>query len=138
DVVISANSGCGATNVLLAAPITADNCAVAAFTSNAPPRFTAGTNLVTWTVTDTSGNSNTCVQRVIVRDTTSPTITCPGDVIVSANSGSGATNVALGSPVAADNCAVASVTSNAPALFAAGTNLVTWTVRDISGNSNTC
>ena len=138
DVVVSANSGCGATNVLLAAPVTADNCAVAAVTSNVPPLFSAGTNLVTWTVTDTGGNSNTCIQRVIVRDTTSPTITCPADVIVSANSGCGATNVALGPPVTADNCAVATVTSNAPSLFNAGTNLVTWTVTDTSGNSNIC
>src|SRR4030095_14561166 len=100
--------------------------------------FPLGTNVVTWTVADGSGNTNTCQQLVVVRDQTPPSITCPPTVIVTANSGCGATNVALGTPVTGDNCGVASVTSNAPASFALGTSVVTWTVVDNSGNVATC
>jgi len=45
-------------------------------------QFAAGTNVVTWTATDGSGNTATCQQRVIVRDSLPPTITCPTDVTV--------------------------------------------------------
>jgi hypothetical protein len=74
---------------------------------------------------------------VVVRDTTAPTITCPADVTVTVNAGSLATNVALGSPVTGDNCSVASVGNNAPAAYPLGTNVVTWTVTDASGNKAT-
>ena len=41
-------------------------------------------------------------------------------------------------PVAGDNCGVAGVTNDAPASYPLGTNLVTWTVADASGNTNSC
>src|SRR6185436_15496651 len=98
-VIVAANSGCNATNVALGTPVTADNCAVASVTNNAPASFPLGTNVVTWTVADTSGNTANCQQLVVVRDQTPPTITCPPTVIVAANSGCAATNVVLGTPV---------------------------------------
>jgi hypothetical protein len=75
---------------------------------------------------------------VIVRDITAPTIICPVNVTVSANAGSTATNVVLGSPVTGDNCSVASVGNNAPAAYPLGTTVVTWTVTDGSGNTAAC
>ena len=138
DVTVSANAGCTATNVALGSPTTSDNCSVASVTNSAPAVYPLGTNVVTWTVTDGSGNTATCTQRVIVRDTTAPTISCPADVTVAANAGCTATNVALGSPTTSDNCSVASVVSNAPAVYPLGTNVVTWTVTDGSGNTATC
>jgi uncharacterized repeat protein (TIGR01451 family) len=138
DVTVSANAGCAATNVTLGNPVTSDNCSVASVTNNAPASYPLGTNLVTWTVTNSSGNANSCVQRVTVVDTSAPTISCPADVTVSANAGCAATNVTLGNPVTSDNCSVASVTNNAPVSYALGTNLVTWTVTDSSGNANSC
>src|SRR5258708_4796079 len=89
---------------------------------------------------DSSGNTATCQQRVIVRDTQVPVITsCPADVTVNANAGSCfATGVTLGTVAATDNCGSVTVTSNAPAQFPVGTNLVTWTATDGSGNSATC
>jgi hypothetical protein len=45
-----------------------------------------------------------------------------------------ASKVALGTPVTADNCTVASVTNDAPTTFAQGPTTVTWTVTDASGN----
>ncbi len=138
DVTVAANAGCTATNVALGSPVTGDNCSVVSVVSNAPAVYPLGTNVVTWTVTDGSGNTATCTQRVIVRDTSAPTISCPADVTVAANAGCTATNVALGSPVTGDNCSVVSVVSNAPAVYPLGTNVVTWTVTDGSGNTATC
>src|SRR5207247_1403253 len=116
-----------------------DNCGAVTVTSNAPAQFPTGTNLVTWTATDSSGNTASCQQRVIVRDNQVPTITCPADVTVNVNSGACfATGVALGSPTANDNCGTVTIASNAPAQFPTGTNLVTWTATDSSGNTTTC
>jgi Secretion system C-terminal sorting domain/SprB repeat/HYR domain len=74
SVTVCANTGCTATGVLLGSPITADNCAVASVTNNAPAAFPLGTTTVIWTVTDGSGNTATASQIVIVNDCTAPTI----------------------------------------------------------------
>jgi hypothetical protein len=140
NVVIASNAGtCVATGVVLGTPVTTDNCSVASVTNNAPSTFPLGTTNVTWTVVDGSGNIQTCVQTVTVEDTQAPTIVCPSDVTVSAAGGTcSATTVALGTPTTADNCSVASVTNNAPAIFPLGATVVTWTVVDGSGNLSTC
>jgi hypothetical protein len=131
-------AGCTATNVVLGVPATGDNCSVVSVTSNAPAVFPLGTNFVTWTVTDGSGNTATWTQRVIVLDSTPPTISCPANVTVSANAGSTATGVVLGSPVTGDNCGVALVGNNAPSAYPLGANSVIWTVSDGSGNTAAC
>ncbi len=41
-----------------------------------------GTLLRTWTATDNCGNSDSCVQEIVVEDTTLPEITCPLNVTV--------------------------------------------------------
>jgi hypothetical protein len=140
DVTISADAGqCYGSSVPLGIPAVTDNCTLASVTSNAPAQFPIGTNAVTWTATDGSGNSNTCAQVVIVRDTQPPGIACAPDVTVDADSGQGyATGVVLGTPGTSDNCGVASVVSNTPVQFPIGTNLVTWTATDPSGNANAC
>jgi hypothetical protein len=140
-VLVGANcptfAGCTAINVDLGSPVVSD-CSGTSMTNDAPTVYLLGTNVVNWTVTDGSGNTTAFTQRVIVRDLTAPTITCPADVTVSANAGITATNVALGSPVTGDNCSVASVVNDASAVYQLGTNVVTWTVTDGSGNTAAC
>jgi hypothetical protein len=60
------NGGCVATNVNLGTPHTGDNCSVATVTNNAPANFPAGSTVVSWTVTDASGNTATATQTVNV------------------------------------------------------------------------
>ena len=127
-------AGCTKTGINLGTPVTTDNCTIASVTNNAPVAFPVGTTIVTWTVTDASGNTSTATQTVTVTDAINPTITAPSNITVNANSSCVAFNVALGTPVTADNCTVASVTNNAPAVFTLGTTTVTWTVIDASGN----
>src|SRR5262249_24144139 len=130
---------CIATGVLLGTPEATDNCGPVTVTNDAPAIFLPGTNLVTWTATDGGGNTTTCEQRVMVLDTQPPTITCPAGVTVNDTPGvCFATGVALGTPTASDNCSLVTVSGNAPAQYSSGTNLVTWTATDSSGNTATC
>ncbi|MFM1769254.1 MAG: hypothetical protein RJA22_1783, partial [Verrucomicrobiota bacterium] len=80
---------------------------------------------------------------VEIPDTVPPILACPADVTVNADAGQcSASAVALGTPSVSDNaspaCGTVTVTSDAPAQFPVGTNLVTWTATDAAGNSSTC
>lgn len=76
-------------------------------------------------------NSNDDIER--------PVIACPDDVNVSTDPGlCTASNVTLGQATAQDNCGVASLVNDAPAVFPSGTNLVIWTATDYAGNSSSC
>jgi uncharacterized repeat protein (TIGR01451 family) len=220
DITVNANPGaCFASSVSLGAPTASDTCGSVTVSNNAPATFPVGTNLVTWTAVDLSGNTATCQQRVIVKDNQGPvitcptnitvntaagqcssnvtftvtavdacgtvtnlvsvpasgsafpvgvttvtntatdnsgntsvctftvtvkdnqppTITCPADITVNVNPGACfASGVSLGAPTASDTCGSVTVSNNAPAQFPLGTNLVTWTAVDPSGNTATC
>ena len=92
------------------------------------------------TASDTVGNSALAAGpgATFTVDHTAPTITCPTNIIVSANAACSATNVTLGSPATSDANGVASVTNNAGTSYPLGTNTVTWTVRDNVGLTNAC
>ncbi|WP_115461383.1 HYR domain-containing protein, partial [Winogradskyella aurantiaca] len=98
----------------------------------------------TWTATDPNGNSSTCLQTITLVDTSVPTITCPADITIGSSSdgtGDCSTTVSLGTPTVSDNCSLSTdliVTNDAPSSFPVGTTVVTWTVEDASGNTNTC
>ncbi len=93
--------------------------------------FNKGTTTVTLTVSNYCGNAS-CSFTVVVTDTVNPTITAPTAVAFCIGN-----PVSLGTPITADNCAVASTINNAPSSFPLGTTVVTWTVTDSSGNSAT-
>ena len=78
DVVHECDSpgGCLKENVALGTPVTGDNCSVASVTNDAPDFFPLGDTLVTWTVTDGSGNTAMDSHNVEVVDTTPPEIIC--------------------------------------------------------------
>jgi gliding motility-associated-like protein len=136
-IATTLTTGCTVTSLNLGTPVTTDNCTIASVTNNAPTAFPVGTTIVTWTVTDASGNTATATQTVTVTDAINPTITAPAAITVNANASCVAFGVALGTPVTVDNCSVASVTNNAPAVFPIGATTVTWTVTDAAGNTAT-
>src|SRR5258706_12027081 len=94
-----------------------------------------GTNVVTWTVVDNSGNTASCQQLIVVRDQTPPTITCPSTLIVAVNAGCTATNVSLTAPTTSDNCGILTGSENATAHLQLGTNVVTWTAVENNGKN---
>ncbi|WP_149205528.1 HYR domain-containing protein [Flavobacterium johnsoniae] len=124
------------------APTTTDNCkgTVTGTTSDPLTYSTQGTYTINWSFNDGNGNVETATQKVIVKDTQKPTITCPSAVVVSANANSCvATGVNLGTPTTSDNCSgTVTVTNNAPSSFPLGNTTVTWTATDAAGNTQTC
>ena len=122
-------------------PTTGDNCSVASVTNDAPgnDQYDVGDTIVTWTVTDGSGNTATCEQTITVTEDELPTITCPADVTDSTDPNECfATSVPLGTPTANDNCPGVFTYNDAPAQFPLGDTTVTWTAEDASGNTATC
>jgi gliding motility-associated-like protein len=138
NVTTSPNLGCEAIGVALGTPITSDNCGVAAVTNDAPSIFPIGPTVVTWTVTDNSGNSSTATQVVTVIDNSAPTVQAPANVTVASNVYCEAIGVNLGNPIATDNCTDnLTITNNAPTVYPLGNTTVTWTVVDGAGNVTT-
>ncbi|OCB68413.1 hypothetical protein B0A79_07085, partial [Flavobacterium piscis] len=140
-VVVSADANlCTTSGVLLGTPTTSDNCnGTVTVTNNAPLVFPIGDTTVTWTAKDVAGNTETCIQIITVKDTQEPTITCPATVIVSADANlCTASGVLLGTPTTSDNCGSVTVTNDAPSVFPIGNTIVTWTVKDVAGNIETC
>jgi HYR domain len=123
---ITASDNCGSvTMTFVSDTITNQSC---------PDRYTV---LRTYRATDAANNSVTCTQTITVNATTSPTITAPGDVTISTDSGQCyASGVALGSPVTTSPCdGVLTITNNAPVVFPKGSTPVIWSAMDSCGNS---
>ena len=137
DVTVNANSvSCSvpAASVSLGSPVAAAHCGTPTVTNNAPASFPLGETTVTWTVTDTSGNTKTATQKVTVVDVTPPVITLNGanPIIVLLHG----TYTELGA-TAADNCAgsFAATPSGTVNVDAIGTYTITYNATDPSGNA---
>jgi len=141
DLTVSTDAGkCSASGVALGSPITGDNCGVASVGNNALTVFPKGTTTVTWTVTDTSGNTATCNQTVVVGDREKPVFTCSGNIVANSASAAGST-VSWPTIVATDNCDGTVPVTCTPAsgsIFPIGVATVTCSATDIAGNTATC
>ncbi|SVB44619.1 uncharacterized protein METZ01_LOCUS197473, partial [marine metagenome] len=84
-------------------------------TSDSPDTFPLGETVITWTATDSSGNSATATQTVTVVDTTAPSVTAPDSIEVEATSIDN--TVEIGNPVYDDLVEIISVTSDSPDTF---------------------
>jgi hypothetical protein len=122
----------------LAAPKVIDSKDSSPEITNDAPRggFPLGTTLVTWTATDSAGNSHSASQTVRVLDTRPPVITAPKDIMMSVKDGTKLTVVKMGTLRVRDAADPSpAITSNAPGNgFPIGTTTVKWTARDASGN----
>jgi len=102
--------------------------------------FVDGTNSVTCTATDASGNTATCSFSVTVNDTENPVITCPANIVTGADAGLCSKSNVTYAATATDNCPGVTYTCSpaSGSTFAKGTNSVTCTATDASGNTATC
>ena len=133
DIVAEATDLSG-TMIELGEATAHDVMGIVSVTEHPPGFFVLGETTVTWTVTDTSGNSASATQTVTIVDTTSPIITAPDSITAEATSADSNT-VALGNPVSSDLVDIPSISNNAPDVFPLGETTVTWTAVDESGNS---
>jgi hypothetical protein len=150
DITTDNDPGVCEAAVTVPAPTTGDNCGVASVTNDfndtadASGTYPVGTTTVTWTVTDTHGNTSQCTMDVTVNDTEDPSITCPSDITVANDPGVCEAAVTVPAPTTGDNCGVASVTNDfndtadASGTYPVGTTTVTWTVTDTHGNTDQC
>jgi len=134
DVIVEA-TGISNTVVEIGEATIYDIIQVYSVTSDSPDTFALGETVITWTATDSSGNSATATQTVTVVDTTVPGITAPDSIQMEATSVDNI--VEIGTPVYDDLVDVISVTSDSPDTFALGETVITWTATDSSGNSAT-
>ena len=118
-----------------------DNCSslvTISYSKKSGSEFPIGITTVTVTATDITGNKVSKSFTVTVTDTQKPLITVPKDIVTTVNSVNGKiTNLSLGTPATSDNCGVKSVGNNAPASYSVGVTTVTWTVKDVNGNTST-
>ncbi|MBT3474110.1 MAG: HYR domain-containing protein, partial [Thaumarchaeota archaeon] len=107
---------------------------ISTITNDAPTVFPLGETIVTWTATDSSGNSASATQTITVVDTTAPVITTPENII--SNATSKLNNIVTLDQISViDSISTVQITNNAPSYYEFGETIVTWTATDSSGNS---
>ncbi|MBK7408035.1 MAG: hypothetical protein IPJ40_08160 [Saprospirales bacterium] len=99
-----------------------------------------GLNTVTLTVTDVNGNSNTCTATITVEDNVAPEALCQNLTVELDAAGAGSITPAEVNNGSTDACGVASLALDQVDFDCTdvGPNVVTLTVTDVNGNSNTC
>ncbi len=141
NLILAANSNCAAatpnvtgTNNILATDLSGALTITQNPTNNAG--LTLGTNATVITVADASGNKSYSTNRIVVRDQTPPLIVQSGFNPMTNELGSAFVDPGL---TASDACSgVALVTTNGTVnVNVVGTNTLTYTAVDGSGNTNT-
>jgi hypothetical protein len=98
--------------------------------------FAVGEHDVSWLATDTAGNTGTALQRITIRDTTSPSVVAPPAINITAKTFP--VSVSLGVATATDIVDGAlTPTASESGPFNEGQYTVTWTVKDAVGNVGT-
>ncbi|MBJ6119300.1 HYR domain-containing protein, partial [Pontibacter sp. BT310] len=136
-IAVTVNTDAGkntASGAVLGTATTADNCAVASTTNDAPATFPLGNTTVTWTVTDAAGNTATSMQVVTVTDNEKPVPT-----IATLPTITGECSAIAIAPTATDNAAgtVTGTTTDPLEYLEQGTYTITWTYNDGNGNTAT-
>jgi subtilisin-like proprotein convertase family protein len=95
----------------------------------------------TWTATDASGNSATCVQTITIEDTVPPQLACPPLTFVEC--GSSTDPADIGTATAIDNCdpnpEVIYSDEVVPGVCGMEMTITrTWVATDVCGNSSSC
>jgi len=163
DVTQPADAGQCSAVVTIPKPVVADPCNEGftinnSFnnTDNASGTYPVGVTTVNWTITDASGNSTLCVQKITINDK-NPNLTCPASITVNADFEKlFASNVAIAAPVYGDDCPGLSLTWNmtgatsgsspvtgvniypSPSIFNLGITTIQYTATDANGHTAIC
>lgn len=143
DISLTASVNCTAVATWVP-PVASDNCKVTSFEGTHTPgeEFPLGLTLVSYTATDSSGNTASCSFQVEVVDNTVPQFSnCPADIIIpGTDPGSDLATVSWTEPTATDNCKVSQVlSSHQPgSKFPIGFTTVSYSATDDAGNLQTC
>ena len=117
---------------LIIAPTTIDACdgVIMGTANDLSVLSQEGTHSVLWTFTDSSGNSSTASQTIIINDTTAPTVASLRKITAELS-----TTVAA--PIISDICdgTITGTTTNSTNLSGQGTHTINWTFTDQKGNS---
>src|SRR5439155_6591140 len=118
--------GCGTVTV---------NCSPASGSS-----FAKGTTTVNCTASDSLGQMDSCSFAVAVNDDENPTVTCPADKTQNTDANQCYATVTYTTPTGSDNCPGTTVLCSpaSGSQFAKGTNTVTCTATDATGNTGSC
>jgi hypothetical protein len=127
-------------------PVATDNCASVSVvqTSGATSGayYGVGTTAQTYTATDGSGNTATCMFTILVIDNEAPQLTCPSNLVVNPIGSSCDAVVNFAAPIGTDNCPGATTVQSAGLLsgatFQLGTTTQVYVCTDSSGNSTVC
>jgi hypothetical protein len=122
---------CSAT---VTAPTANDNCEgiVTGTTSDATTYTAQGSNVITWSYTDSKGNISTQKQKVVIKDVTAPVVPVLADV-------TGECSATASVPTTTDNCSgtITGTTTDALTYTTQGTHVITWSFNDGNGNVST-
>ena len=143
NISASTNAGQCEAVVTWTPPTPDQNCDIISIVSTNDPgdTFPIGTTTVTYTVTDSNGNTNECSFDITVTYDSNPTLVCPNNISVDADAGScTATSVSWTPPTLSNDCSLTTLTSNFEPGddFPTGTTTVTYTGTDSGGNVFTC
>jgi hypothetical protein len=99
-----------------------------------------GPKAVTLTVTDSSGNTASCVATVTVVDSTAPTVLCQAVTLSLNGTGNATLTGAQMDAGSSDNCGITSLSVSQSAFTSAdiGAKAVILTAADATGNTNSC
>lgn len=101
-----------------------------------------GSNTITLTASDVTGNTSSCSFGVTVNDSTNPVLTCPGNSLVQAGGNCTYTLPNLtGMASVSDNCTASPTVTQSPVQNTAinlGPQTISITGTDASGNNATC
>ncbi len=106
--------------------------------------YNIGENNVTLTVTDPSGNTDTCITIITIEDNIAPILVCPDDQYIEAGPDGTVTlpDYVLNNDVTAtDNCTENLMIIQDPVtgtIFGVGNHIISFTTTDESGNEDTC
>jgi HYR domain len=142
NIVANTDPGqCSKSNVTFTATAS-DNCpgVTVACVPPSGSTFAKGVTTVRCTATDASGNTNSCSFTVTIRDLEPPGVTCSSNIVAVADCDQDSKSNVTFTATATDNCPGVTVACVPPSgsTFSLGTTIVTCTVTDASGNTNSC